>query len=154
MCPFGGSLLGVSDLTHGELLRGWIRAKAQIEWDEQQGLRRQAAWRSESNPNRHIDVAVGSTVSMGRALRRGTLGSKQQGDVGFSYARLFGRKRWKVMLDHISRWFRDGLVKLRQGRSGSGPPPPPPQLSVPEQPGSFPVRQCPMGPPPVPGAGG
>ena len=100
---------------------------------------------TESNPNRHIDVAVDFNGLDGTSYYDvAPSGSGSKVTWGFSYdSGASPLKRWKgLMLDrYLGAEFRDGLVKLKdkvesERRPMAPPPPPTATLGVPEQPGT------------------
>ena len=117
---------------------------------------------TESNPNRHIDVAVDFNGLDGTSYYDvAPSGSGSKVTWGFSYdSGASPLKRWKgLMLDrYLGAEFRDGLVKLKdkvesERRPMAPPPPPTATLGVPEQPGMVPGAPMPDGTAaPVPGA--
>ena len=117
---------------------------------------------TESNPNRHIDLAVDFNGLDGTAYYDvAPSGSGSKVTWGLSYdSGTSPLKRWKgLMLDrYLGAEFRDGLGKLKdkvETERRPVPPPPPPTatLGVPEQPGAVPGATLPDGTTaPVPGA--
>jgi hypothetical protein len=116
---------------------------------------------TESNPNRHIDLAVDFNGLDGTAYYEvAPSGSGSKVTWGLSYdSGTSPLKRWKgLMLDrYLGAEFRDGLGKLKdkvETERRPVPPPPPPSatLGVPEQPGAVPGAPMPDGTAPVPGA--
>ena len=116
---------------------------------------------TESNPNRHIDLAVDFNGLDGTAYYDvAPSGSGSKVTWGLSYdSGTSPLKRWKgLMLDrYLGAEFRDGLGKLKdkvESERRPVPPPPPPTatLGAPEQPGVVPGAPIPDGPTaPAPG---
>ena len=109
---------------------------------------------TESNPNRHIDLAVDFNGLDGTAYYDvAPSGSGSKVTWGLSYdSGTSPLKRWKgLMLDrYLGAEFRDGLGKLKdkvESERRPVPPPPPPTatLGVPEQPGAVPGAPLPDG---------
>lgn len=117
---------------------------------------------TESNPNRHIDLAVMFNGVEGTSyydVAPSGSGSKVTWGVGYDSG-ASPLKRWRgLMLDrYVGAEFRDGLLKLKdkvesERRPMAPPAPPTATLGVPEQPGMVPGTLMPDGTVvPVPGA--
>ena len=109
---------------------------------------------TESNPNRHVDLAVMFNGLEGTSYYEVVpSGSGSKVTWGLSYdSGASPLKRWKaLMLDrYVGAEFRDGLTKLKdkvefERRPVAPPPPPTATLGVPEQPGMVPGALMPDG---------
>lgn len=109
---------------------------------------------TESNPNRHIDLAVDFNGLDGTAYYDvAPSGSGSKVTWGMSYdSGASPLKRWKgLMLDrYLGAEFRDGLAKLKdkvesERRPVAPPPAPPTATLTPEQPGMVPGTPLPDG---------